>query len=137
MLRFDLLHPPENGIEAGSIEADIQNHVINTHQFQLIELFFSRMVENAAVDGKIFRTLPLCPGGRPPAFDHAAQMLWRDASRIPSIPMIDHTLEGLTYVTAEDDRGVRLLYRLRSNVGFRDLKKLPAEFHGIFSPYRF
>src|SRR5215470_360432 len=133
-LRFDLLHPLENRIKAGKTEVDIQNDVINTHRFQFLELLFRRMIENAAVDGKVFRPLPLCLGGRPHAFDHATEMFRRDAGRIPSTTMIDHTLESLTHVATEDDRRVWLLYRLRSNVGLRDLKEFPAELHRIFLP---
>src|SRR5215475_12309657 len=63
-------------------------------------------------------------------------MFRRNTGWIPSIAVIDHTLECLTHIAAEDDRRVWLLHRFRSNVGFRDLKELPAEFHRIFRPDR-
>src|SRR5262245_12603945 len=110
--------------------------MIDTHIFQLFELLFGWMVENAAIHGKVFRPFSFCTSSGSHAFDHASKMFLRNTGRIPSTSLIDHSFESLADISAKDDRWVWFLKGLWPNVGLRDSKELSVELCWFLRPNR-
>src|SRR2546422_10701017 len=110
--------------------------MIHTHGFEILEFLPGGIRKCAVVDLKIFRTLTRSSSSGAHAIDHAFEVFGGHPAWIPSAAVLDDALKSFSDETAENDRRMRLLNRVRTAVRLPGPKEIPRGPGRIFGPAR-